>query len=212
MGASPPSLSTPAFRAELATAVAEVEDRSSVELIVLVAGRSGAYAEASWLFGMVLLVLVFSGLMFHDAEFGDYTLFLAPFGAFALGFLLPLLMPRLRTLFAARAAIARNVELVARATFQKAGLHATRDATALLVYVSVLERAVFLVADRGVVAALPQAWLDQTRAQYLKAIASGTPGQAILAATRALVPDLERHLPRRPDDMNELPDAIDVVF
>jgi putative membrane protein len=208
----PRSLRDTAFRAELGAAVAELEATTSAELVVLLAPRSGSYPEAGWMAGVGALLAAFVLVMFHPAEIGDEALFLAPLAAFLLGFVLPLLVPRLRALLASRAAIARNVELVARSSFQKAGLHATREATGLLVYVSLLERAVFLVADRGITRALPENWLVGARQRVTEAVRGRQPTTALLAALRGLARDLEGHLPRRPDDMNELPNAIDVVF
>jgi putative membrane protein len=212
MALAPRSLTTPAVRAELAAAVSEAERDTSAELVVLVSARSGSYPEAGWMLGLASLLGVFAVLMFHEAEIGDYTLFLGPILAFAAGFALPILVPRLRAWLTPRATLARQVELVARASFQKAALHATRDATALLVFVSLLERAVVVLPDRGLVASMPEGWLAATRARLMAAVASREPVAPFLAAIRGLGPDLARHLPRRPDDMNELPNAIDVVF
>jgi putative membrane protein len=204
-------LASSTFRAQLAEAVGEVEAGSSVELVVLVAPRSGLYPEVGAQLGLTLLVAVLTFLVFHDAEYGDYLLYLAPLAACAIGFALPVLLPSLRRL-ASRRARARNVELVARASFQKAGLSATRDATALLVYASVLEREVYLVPDRGVIAAVPAAWFLETERHFRTALCASDPAVALLGATRALAPELARYLPKRLDDMNELPNAIDLVF
>ncbi len=200
------------FRAQLADAVASVEDGSSVELVVLVAPRSGDYPEVGAQLGLLALVAALSFLVFHDAEYGDYLLYLGPLAACAFGYALPLLLPALRRLLSSRRVKTRNVELVARASFQKANLSATRDGTALVVYVSLLERAVYLVADRGIVAAVPAALLEKTDQRYHKALRAPDAAAALLEVTRALGPELTRYLPKRPDDMNELPNAIDLVF
>jgi len=200
------------FEAELAGLVAEVEGGSAVELVVLLAPRSGTYPEAALLGGVLGLYAVFAFVMFHDAVLGDYVIFTAPIvgllaGALAAGF-----FPPVRRLLSFRAAIERNVELVARATFQKAGLHATRDATALLVYLSFEERRAYVVADRGTLRALGQPALDAIRDRYAAALRARHPRPAILEATRALKAPLAAALPPRPDDINELPDMIDVAF
>jgi putative membrane protein len=200
------------FSQQLATAVAEVEGGSAVELVVLLAPRSGTYPEAALLGGLVGLYAVFALVMFQNAELGDYLIFTAPLiglltGAMLVGFVSPL-----RRLLTFRAAIDRNVELVARATFQKAGLAATRDATALLVYLSLEERRVQVIADRGVLRALGEDGIAGIRARYVEALRTGDLEAAVLTATRALAPSLATALPPRPDDINELPDVIDVAF
>jgi putative membrane protein len=200
------------FDEELAGAVADVESGSAVELVVLLAPRSGTYPEATLLGGLFGLYVVFAVVMFHDVELGDYAIFTAPLlgliaGALATGFIAPL-----RRLLSFVAAMERNVELVARATFQKAGLSATRDATALLVYLSAEERRATVVADRGVVRALGDKALDGIKQRYAAALRVRGKHAAILQVTRSLKEPLAAALPARPDDINELPDMIDVAF
>ena len=93
-------LATSAFRAQLADAVAAVEAESAVELVVLVAPRSGDYPEANVRLGLIALTAVLSFLVFHDAEYGDYLLYLGPLLGCALGYALPIALPRLRSLLA----------------------------------------------------------------------------------------------------------------
>jgi putative membrane protein len=200
------------FDEELAGAVAEVESGSAVELVILLAPRSGTYPEATLLGGLLGLYAVFAAVMFHDAELGDYAIFTAPLlgliaGALATGFIAPL---RRRLSFVAT--IDRNVELVARATFQKAGLSATRDATALLVYLSMDERRAAVIADRGVMRALDHKALDGIKQRFAAALRTRDRHAAILQVTRSLKQPLAAALPARPDDINELPDLIDVAF
>jgi len=205
-------MSVPSLGPDLAAAVAEVEAKTSVELVVLLSPRSGTYPEAAWLGGLVGLYVVFAAVMFHDAELGDYVIFTAPLLGLFAGAVLVAINPGLQRLLASRATLDRNLELVARATFQKAGLSATRDATALLVYLSWLERRAYIVADRGVTRALSPTVLASLTAQFTATLRTSAPTSAILSATRALGAVLAAALPPRPDDINELPDVIDVVF
>lgn len=205
-------MSVPALGAELGAAVAEVEAQTSVELIVLVAPRSGTYPETAWLGGLVGLYLAFAAVMFLDAELGDSLIFTAPLAGLFAGAILVAMSPGLQRLLASRAAIERNLELVARATFQKAGLAATRDATALLVYLSWLERRAYIVADRGVTRALAPPVLAKLESDFTATLRAAAPRSAILGATRSLGPLLAAALPPRADDINELPDVIDVAF
>jgi putative membrane protein len=200
------------FPSAIAAAVAEVERGSAVELVVLMAPRSGTYPEAVLLGGLIGLYAVFAFVMFHDAELGDYLIFTAPLAGLLAGVVLVGLVAPLRRLLSFPAAITRNVELVARATFQKASLHSTRDATALLVYLSRAERRAFVVADRGVERALGASALRAIEHRYGQALREKDSPAAVVAVTRTLAPQLAAALPARPDDINELPDVIDVAF
>jgi uncharacterized membrane protein len=90
------------------------------------------------------------------------------------------------------------------------GVGRLRGRNGILVYASQLERAVVVVPDLGLdVTRLGSAW--QAAVDRLEAAL--TPRldlDAFEVALRALGPLLGRVLPRSHDDVNELPDAVDV--
>ncbi len=200
------------FRRRVASVVTELEKDTAAELIVSVIPRVSRYAYRALLAGLCALVLVFAGLMFSPAEVGDYALFSAPLLACVLGFGLVRAWPLLLRLLVGPTRMRREQEVLARAAFQKAGLHRTRDATAVFVLLSRAERGCVIVADQGAARVLdPSEWTSHERA-LAAALGSRSPDEDLLAALRALGGALASRLPPRPDDIDELPAHLSVTF
>jgi putative membrane protein len=103
---------------------------------------------------------------------------------------------------------ARAVRDAARLTFLDRGIAATRERTGILVYVSLLERAVEVVADQGVLDAVPPGEWESAVASIRAAVAAGGDGEAVAARLGALGEALADALPAGPGDVNELPDEV----
>ena len=200
------------FRHRVAALVTQVEKDTAAELIVSVIPRVSTYADRALLSGLCALVLVYAGLMFSPAEVGDYALFSAPLLACGMGFGLVRAWPLLSRLLVGARRMRREQEILARAAFQKAGLHRTRDATAVFVLLSRAERGCVIVADQGAARVLdPSEWTSHERA-LAAALRSRAPEEALLSALRSLGDALASRLPPRPDDVDELPAHISVTF
>jgi uncharacterized membrane protein len=93
----------------------------------------------------------------------------------------------------------------ARAAFVDLGVGRLNRRNGILVYVSLLEKAVDIVPDAGVnVTTIGPAW-DEALGRLEAAVAAGDL-DAFDGALRSLGPALERILPREEIDVNELPD------
>ncbi len=117
------------------------------------------------------------------------------------------LVPGVKRLLTPAALRQREVARAARATFVERGLHNTRDRSGVLVYISWLEREVILVADSCVERRLPAVARMNAEQALTAAMANG--GAAVARELEALAAALGSAMPRRADDVNELPDAID---
>jgi putative membrane protein len=83
----------------------------------------------------------------------------------------------------------------------------TKGKTAVLILVSLEERRVAIVADRGIATKLPADYWDTPHAMIVDAVIQGSPGSGIVKAIETIATELARHFPREDDDINELPDA-----
>ena len=117
------------------------------------------------------------------------------------------LLPAVKRALTPRAMRQREVLRAARATFVERGVHRTRDRSGVLVYISWLEREVELVVDTGVERALPGEVRNDAVRSLTAAISGG--GAAVARQLERFAPALAAAMPRRDDDVNELPDAID---
>ncbi|MBK7071411.1 MAG: hypothetical protein IPH44_03820 [Myxococcales bacterium] len=199
-------LDEPAQRA-FAQAVEGVERASAAELVVAVRRRARAWPHVPLAVGIVGAWLGLAFMLYSDHAFGLASFLIDPLLAGALaGGAATLATPLVRWLTPAGVR-RRAVVAAARAVFVERGVHHTGGRTGLLVYCALAERMAAVVADTGVVTAVPAATLARHAAAIDRALAQG--GAATAAAIAALGPDLAAALPRATDDINELPDALD---
>jgi putative membrane protein len=92
--------------------------------------------------------------------------------------------------------------------FAERGLQGTRGRTALLIFVSELERRVVLLGDRTLNAELGQRGWDEHVEVLVRHIRAGQARAGLLEVLERLTPQLAALAPRAADDENELPDSV----
>jgi putative membrane protein len=193
-------------RESLRAAVEAAEQRTSAEFVTVLARESDDYVFPSTL-AAAALTFFLSGpaaLFLRD----PVLLFAGQSGVFvvlALLFRLPALRPRFVPLALRR----RRAQRHARLLFLDLGLHRTKNRTGVLLFVSLAERYVEIIADTGVQAHLGSnaAW-ERVVADFVAAVKAGRPAEGMTGAVEACAAILAEHLPRAPDDENELPDHL----
>lgn len=197
------------YQARLWEAIKTIERGSQAEVVVVFRARSADYAAVPLCWGLGAAWLCFTLMMYAPFEFENWLIYYAPLIAFAAGYGGGAL-PAIKRLSVRRARLDKAVEILARAIFQKAGIQHTQAKTGLLVYCSLLEQRVFLLADRGLEHALPQAVWQTLQADANAIFRAKHPEQALLQALANAADALARYLPVREGDLNELPDRLDV--
>lgn len=199
-------LDEPAQRA-FAQAVEAIERDSAAELVVAVRRSARRWVHVPCAVGLVGAWAALAFMLWSDHAFALASFLIDPLLAGALaGWAGTVATPLVRLLTPA-AVRRRAVLAAARATFVERGVHHTRGRTGVLVYCAVAERMAAVVADVGVIAAIPAETLAARTDAIDAAIGQG--GTATAAAVAALAPVLAAALPRATDDINELADALD---
>ena len=205
---------TPEERQEITRTVQRAEQQTTGEIVPMVVSASHTYPEAEVTGAMVLAAPAALAAAWATGSFfwwqGEHLwLFL---GFFPVLFLLARLMvrhsPTLLRLFIRRERAEAEVERAAFTHFYAAGLQATRDATGVLIYISVLERRVWILGDRGINERLPQqAWQE-----FVKRLTAGIKerkqSEVFCATIEEIGLLLHTHFPPKSDDRNELSDLI----
>ena len=194
-------------RAGFARAVETIEGASAVEVVIAVRRRSGAYRHANVALGAAAAFAGLAAMLFVSHAFGLMSILIDPFVVGLLVGALVELVPHAKRALTTPAARRREVARAARAAFVDRGVHATTGRSGLLVYLSWLECDVALVPDLGLARALPDGTLARAENELAAAMRAG--GAAVARRLEALAPVLGRAMPHQPDDVNELPDAID---
>ena len=198
----------PEARRLATAAIAAIEAQTSAEVVVTLRRQSGDYAAADRLAGALAAFACLLVLLFHPHPFAVSTMPVDVLLAFGLGLFASARSAAVRRALTSAATRARLVATAARAAFVEQGVARTAQRTGLLVYVSLLERAVEVVADVGVdPAALGPAWTASLTA-LRSAVVRGD-ADAFHAALVALGPPLGQALPRRADDRDELANTVE---
>lgn len=194
-------------RASFARAIEAIERASAAEVVIAVRRRSAAYRQVNVAIGAVVAFAALAVMMFAEHRFSYASILFDPFIAGILAGAAVELLPGVKRVLTPPARRREHVRTAARATFVERGVHVTRDRTGLLVYISWLEQQVVLVADSTLAAALPADAHAAAEAALTHAMARS--GSAVADVLAGLARELATSLPRRADDRNELPDAID---
>jgi putative membrane protein len=194
--------------ARIRAAVAAAELRTAGEIATMVVAASDSYREAVMLGGiflsgfMALLIAVAS----HHVTIWSYIPLVM-----LLFFPCTMLMsavPRLKLMFMTRRRIVEVVrERAVRAFFEK-GLYRTRDETGILIFISLLERKVWILGDRGINARIAPGTWGRFASLAAQGLREGKGAEALCQVIGECGQELARHFPRQSDDVNELSDDL----
>ncbi|WP_374089008.1 hypothetical protein [Methylomicrobium lacus] len=200
---------TSEFQTRLWEAVNAIEQDSRVEVVVIMRPRSEHYRDIALIWGIVAAWLSLTYLMFSPELFEDWLIYEGPLCAFAAGYLIANI-PLLTRFSVSNTRMRRNVEIIARALFQKGGIQHTQAKTGVLIYCSLLEKLVLILPDRGAEMALPAEEWQTLRAGLQSVFSGGKPRERLLEQLHEARPLFKRYLPPVEHDMNELPDNMEI--
>ncbi len=185
-----------------------MEAASSAEVVVEIRAHSGSYAHADARFAALAAFVVLLVVLFAPWDIDPIWVPPVVLGGYIMGVLIARLSNLVRWSMTTRRDRETRVRTTAAATFVELGVTNTSRETGLLIFLSVLERRMELIADRGILDAVPVLeWnqlLEKTRQR-----AADT--EALLDVLRELEPLLTRCLPVRPGDRDELSNAVRFV-
>jgi putative membrane protein len=144
---------------------------------------------------------------FWGEPWGSEFINLWPLVGATLGFLV-CRIPAVKRRLVSSARINETVHSACLAAFTEQGLHYTRDHTGILILVSLLERRVQVLADRGINAKVEPATWQQVVAILTAGLKSGYACDAYCKAIERCGEILASHFPRQADDKDELPNRL----
>ena len=195
-------------RKRIKETIHDVESRTIGEVAVMVVDSSDRYHETEVLGGIFLgsfLSLIVTLLFFHSSIWSYIPL--------SFLFFLPskYLFQKVPVLKAAFIGVHRKEHTVrqkAVSAFYEKGLYKTRKNTGVLFFLSLLERKVWVLADKGIFERIDQETLNRFAAAVSQGIKDGHTCDALCEAIRNSGELLTKHFPITPDDINELPDEV----
>ena len=198
---------TDADRARIAAAIAAAERRTSGELVAVVAEAADDYRYVTLLWP-ALAALLLPGLVLTAAPAIDaWLLYLAQTALFVSLALLAQL-PRLRMALVPAAAKRQRAGRLAREQFLAQGLHLTRERSGVLIFVSVAEHHIEIIADQGIAAVVPDETWGEAVTEFIERVREGQIAEGFLATIAVIGDRLAEHFPHSADDRDELPNHL----
>lgn len=207
---------TDAEQERIRQAVRQAELVTKGEIVPMIVPASARYREAGYRTGLMLALLSLSLLLtieiywlpwgWHAGNAG--WLLLAVVASYGLGQWLGRI-PVVIRLVTSRERLAHKVALRAEQAFYKHGLHQTQGRTGVLIFVSLLERRVEVLADKGINDHVPAGTWDGLVSGIIEGIKTGQATDAICAAIAKCGVLLAQVSPAGSgDNLNELPDSL----
>ena len=92
--------------------------------------------------------------------------------------------------------------------FERLGMHRTAERNGVLVYISVTDRKLAVIGDKGFHERVGETYWEGLVAAVRERLSQEQPRAGLIYALAEVGTVLGRHFPRRPDDKNELSDDI----
>jgi putative membrane protein len=189
----------------LAGCIQEIERSTDAELVVVVRARSTSYAHADYLFGFTVAFIVLLVILFVPFSFPEYFVPIDVAVAFVIGSIISWRSNSIRRLFSTEKFRRNAVRTAAAAMFYEAGIANTNAEMGVLIYLSLMERQLELIADRGVLKKVPAHDWNHEIFDLHKQGENPDP-KGFQDAIQRFGKVLAAHVPATGENPNELPD------
>lgn len=216
---------SPAQMREIADTVAEAEKKTTGEIALAVVYQSDSYAFVELFIAFCAAFLSFFILFLCSAPiwnllertvwFPSPTQLTAVIGggAATVVFIVYLLVniPAIDRLIIPNTLKNRRVYARALQHFVESGVYRTTEHSGVLIFVSVLERKVFVIADSGVAAKVAQTEWDGICKIMTGGLKEHQAAHAFISAVKECGKILQEHFPNKAENPNELPDGLVIL-
>jgi putative membrane protein len=195
-------------RERITKTIHDVESRTIGEVVVTVADSSDRYHETEAIGGIVLgglLSLIITISFFHSSIWAYIPLSFLFF--FPSKYLFQK-VPVLKTAFIGIKRKEHTVMQKAVKTFYDKGLYKTKRNTGVLFFLSLLERKVWVLADKGIYEKIDRETLNGFAATVSQGIKDGRACDALCEAVEMAGELLAKYFPITPEDIDELPNEV----
>ncbi|WP_421877079.1 TPM domain-containing protein [Marinoscillum sp.] len=196
-------------------AVKDLETVSCGEIVPYFVNSSDDYAEASWytagVFGGVtsVLIAILSYLWLLPWRLTPLEVSLIIFGAFLVGFLIPLILPKAKRWIISSDRQQERVNQRALQAFMNEKVFETEERVGILIFISRLEHQVLVLGDEGISQKVkPEDWQHVVN-EVINGIKANQIGTGLVKAI-SLCKDLllDNGFVRKSTDFNELDDSL----
>ena len=212
-------------REKISAAVAEAESKTSGEIGTAIIAESYDYAIYELFFSVVVGFVYFLVLLFFhsslenwlSSKFWDYNnVYLTAFYGFSTFLVITITylfsnIPAIDRLICSKKVMQRKVHERALRHFVESGIYNTVHRTGILIFISVLEQRVELLADSGINELIPQEKWNDIVQKIVDGIKAKTATENLVEAIKICGDLLAENFPIQADDENELSNEIEVL-
>jgi len=192
------------FEEHLIKTIADIEEKTSVEVVVAITPDSDSYVDTYYKGGLLTLIIMLLFLFYSPVIFSETSVPVDMAGAFAVGALIVWLFPPLKRWMISDKRKEKHVNANANSYFWENKLYETIERTAFLVYISVFEKKCRLIADKGILAALPAGIWKEIEIDFQKQFSKTVLPQTILEILPMVTQPFSKYLPPAEDNIDEL--------
>ncbi|KHG35031.1 TPM domain-containing protein [Sulfurospirillum sp. MES] len=188
-------------------AIFEMEQKTSGELVAVVTQKSGDYLYIALLITSLMSLLVPFGVLFFAPDMEAKSIFEIQLLSFML-LLLLLQIPHVLHFLLPKSILTKAAKLKAYETFSLLGLQKTSNYQAVMVFVSLYEHAIEIIADSAISAKIDNALWQSTIDAFVVNVKNGRFEEGYLQAIREIGALLTQHFPIETHDTNELTNGL----
>jgi len=184
-------------------AVENAEKQSSGEFVTVIAGQADQYLFIPTLWAAVLSLLTPALLMVVNSSLDYQQIYTIQLSVF---FVLTILFrwQTLTLMLIPKAVKLQRAKRLAWEQFFALGLHHTRERNGILFFVSIAEKYVEIIADKGINDRVDSTQWESIVVDFTAAVKKGNIADGFVSSINACGNVLKSHFPRQADDKNEL--------
>lgn len=207
---------------QIAAAVKKAESKTSGEIATAFIKESYDYAIFELIFAVIISFFYFVIMMFFtsnienwlQSRFWDYTphylIAFYGFSTFLVGTIFYFLanISAIDRLIVSKKILNQKVQERALRHFVESGVYNTRDRTGILIFISLMEHQVILLADSGINEKIEQKQWQQMVDHIISGVKNGEIANNLCKSIEDCGELLTKHFPIKTDDTNELSNEI----
>ncbi len=191
----------------IATAVKVAEQNTSGEIVPVILKQSDLYPAAHFRLSLVVGITFAIGC-YYGYEFEDpITLLWFQLPGMLIGYLLAYI-PQIKRAFSTGQELSEESYQRAVQVFHEHNVSMTRDRTGIMIFITLLERKVYIMADAGINQQVADDYWDQMVATLVESIKNGRAVEGLEEAIKECGNSLSSAFPRQSDDQNEISDDL----
>lgn len=201
------ALLSDAEKIKVRDAIKAVELNTSGELVTVIAAESDDYLFIPTLWA-ALIALAVPGVVLLSTLWVDYARLYVTQAAVFFVFAALFRISQIKMRLVPKAIQRQRAARVALEQFFAQNLHHTIERTGVLIFVSVAENYVEIIADKGINDVVPKDTWEKVVADFVAAVKQERYAEGFITAVNQCGEVLQKHFPARRDNPDELPDHL----